>query len=254
VTEHVIVTKAEGVLTLIMNRPDKKNALTNEMYGVLADEIIAAESDKAVRVIVVRGAGDIFTAGNDLAEFASTKPDATPGHVGRFIRAIAEMEKPLLAAVQGRAVGVGTTMLLHCDYVILAENAMLTAPFVSLGLVPEAASSVLLPLRIGHLRAFAMFALGEAVEAREALDLGLATKVVPIDQLVTAIEAAAARIARQPLGAIQATKRLMRNAKAVTAHMDIEEEEFVRRLQSPEAKEAFAAFAQRRAPEFTQFT
>ena len=252
-TDHVAVTKSGGILTLVMNRPDKKNALTDAMYSVLADEIEAARADSLVRVIVLRGEGDMFTAGNDVAEFAATRPGEGPRNVSRFIRAIAEVEKPLIAAVQGRAVGVGTTMLLHCDYVILAEDAKLTTPFVSLGLVPEAASSMLLPARIGHLRAFAMLALGEAVEAREALSLGLATAVVPAAELTSAVEAAAARITRLPAGAVQATKRLMRSLETVTAHMAVEGEEFLQRLQSPEAKEAFMAFAQRRAPDFAQF-
>jgi enoyl-CoA hydratase/carnithine racemase len=252
-TDYVKVTKADGILTLVLNRADKKNALTNDMYGVLADEISGAQTDKAVRVIVIRGEGDMFTAGNDVAEFASSKPGDGARNVGRFIRAIAEIDKPLIAAVQGRAVGVGTTMLLHCDHVILADDAKLTTPFVNLGLVPEAASSMLLPSRIGHLRAFSMLALGEPVEARDALTLGLASAVVPVGELVGAIEAAAARIAKQPLGAVQATKRLMRDAEKATAHMDVEGKEFLQRLQSPEAKEAFMAFAQRRAPDFTQF-
>ena len=252
-TAHITVAKADGILTLVMNRPDKKNALTDAMYGVLADAIEDAETDAAVRVIVLRGEGDMFTAGNDLADFAAAKPGEAARNVGRFIHAIARATKPLIAAVQGRAVGVGTTMLLHCDYVVLAEDARLTTPFVSLGLVPEAASSLLLPARVGHLRAFAMLALGEAVEARQAVDWGLASAVVPLSELVPAIEAAAARIARQPLGAIRATKQLMRNAEQLTGQMAVEGREFTARLQSPEAKEAFMAFAQRREPDFTQF-
>ena len=252
-TEHVNVTKQDGVLTLTLNRPDKKNALTNAMYGVLADEIVAAQSDATVRVVVLRGEGDMFTAGNDMSDFASAKPDDGPRNVGRFIRAIADADKPLVAAVQGRAVGVGTTMLLHCDYVVLAEDAKLTTPFVSLGLVPEAASSMLLPARVGHLRAFRMLALGDAMEAQEALALGVASEVVPVGELQHKIEAIATRIAQQPLGAVRATKRLMRDRQTVTKHMDVESAEFGVRLQSPEAKEAFAAFAQKRAPDFTQF-
>jgi enoyl-CoA hydratase/carnithine racemase len=252
-TDHIKVSKADGILTLLMNRPDKKNALTDAMYGVLADEIEASQSDKTVRVIIIRGAGDIFTAGNDIADFASAKPDDGPRNVGRFIRAIAEIDKPLIAAVQGLAVGVGTTMLLHCDHVILADDAKLSTPFVSLGLVPEAASSMLLPARIGHLRAFSMLAMGEIVDARDAITWGLASAVTPSTELISAVEAAAARIARQPLGAIQATKRLMRDAGTITSHMDAEGKVFLERLQSHEAKEAFLAFAQRRVPDFLQF-
>lgn len=245
-TDHIKVSSADGILTLVMDRADKKNALTNAMYSVLADEIEAARTDAAIRVVVIRGEGDMFTAGNDVAEFATSKPGSLQ-NVSRFIRAIAETEKPLIAAVQGRAVGVGTTMLLHCNYVILADDAKLTTPFVNLGLVPEAASSMLLPARIGHLRAFAMLALGEAVEAQDAVAWGLATTVVPVAELVAAIEAVAVRIAKQPLGAVKATKQLMRDTAAVTAHMDVESKEFMERLQGPEAQEAFTAFAQRRA-------
>jgi len=252
-TAHIVVSKAGGILTLVMNRPEKKNALTDAMYGVLADEIEGAQTDSATRVVVIRGEGDMFTAGNDLADFAAARPDDGVRNVSRFIQALARATKPLVAAVQGRAVGVGTTMLLHCDYVVLAEDAKLTTPFVSLALVPEAASSLLLPARIGHLRAFAMLALGEAVEARQAVEWGLANAVVPLGELVQTIEANAARIARQPLGAIQATKRLMRDAELLTGQMAVEGKEFTARLQSPEAKEAFIAFAQRREPDFTQF-
>lgn len=252
-TDHIIVRKESGILTLIMNRADKKNALTDAMYKVLADELEAARTDPAVRVVVIRGEGDMFSAGNDVMEFAMTKPDAAPGNVARFIRVIAEIDKPLIAAVQGRAVGVGTTMLLHCDYVLLADDAKLSTPFVNLGLVPEASSSMLLPARIGHLRAFAMLALGQVVEAQEAVTWGLANAVVPLAELTPTIEAAAARIAKQPLGAVQATKRLMRDSAAITTHMDVESKIFFERLLTPEAKEAFAAFAQRREPDFTQF-
>lgn len=252
-TDHIGVTQADGVLTLVMNRPDKKNALTDAMYGALADAIIAADTDATVRVLVIRGAGDMFTAGNDIAAFAAAKPGEGLRNVGRFLHALAQLDKPLVAAVQGRAVGVGMTMLLHCDHVILADDAVLSTPFVNLGLVPEAASSLLLPARIGHQRAFSMLALGDAIDARTALAWGLANGVVPVAELMGAVEAVAKRIAGQPLGAIRATKRLMRDSAAVMAQMDVEFTAFLERLQSPEAKEAFAAFAERRAPDFTQF-
>lgn len=252
-TDHISITKADGILTLTMNRPDKKNALTNAMYGVLADEIDAAQNDTATRVVVLRGEGDMFTAGNDVVEFAMSKPGEGIRHVTRFLHAMANATKPLIAAVQGRAVGVGTTMLLHCDYVVLAEGAKLSTPFVNLGLVPEAASSLLLPARIGHLRAFAMLALGEEMQADEAVTLGLANKSVPLEELTATIQTAALRIARQPIGAVQASKRLMRDAEIIRAQMAVEGDIFAARLQSPEAKEAFMAFAQKRAPDFSQF-
>ena len=173
-TEHIKIEKSDGILTLTMARPDKKNALTNEMYGALADAIQGAETDPSVRVLLIRGEGDMFTAGNDVGEFAAIATGAVQGerHVGRFLQALAQSSRPLVAAVQGRAVGVGTTMLLHCDLVVLAENALLSTPFVNLALVPEAASSLLMPLRIGYARAYEMFALGEPVDAKSALRLG----------------------------------------------------------------------------------
>ena len=150
-TEHIKIEKSDGILSLTMARPDKKNALTNAMYGALADAIEAAETDASVRVLLIRGEGDMFTAGNDVGEFAAIATGAVQGerHVGRFLQALARSSRPLVAAVQGRAVGIGTTMLLHCDLVVLAENALLSTPFVNLALVPEAASSLLMPLRIG---------------------------------------------------------------------------------------------------------
>ncbi|MGJ3647883.1 enoyl-CoA hydratase [Sphingomonas sp. GlSt437] len=250
-SEHINISNSNGILTLVMNRPDKKNALTNDMYGALADALEGSDHDPSVRVIVIRGEGEIFTAGNDVGEFAAG--GAGPRHVTRFIRALATIAKPLVAAVQGKAVGVGTTMLLHCDHVVLAENAELIAPFVNLALVPEAASSLLLPSRIGHVRAFAMFALGEPIGAEDAVTWGLANKVVATDDLVATATEFAERLARQPLGALIATKKLMRATNTITAHMDVESEQFAARLTSPEAQEAFLAFAQRRQPDFRQF-
>ena len=224
-TEHVRIENNGGILTLTLARPDKKNALTDAMYGKLADTIEAAETDSSVRVLLIRGEGDMFTAGNDVGEFA---------------------------AVQGRAVGVGTTMLLHCDLVVLADNAQLSTPFVSLALVPEAASSLLMPARIGYARAYEMFALGETVPARSALEWGLANRVVPLDKLDAEALALAQRLARQPAGALTATKKLMRNGEALVAQMQAEGEQFAQRLRTAEAREAFTAFAERRPPDFTK--
>src|SRR6476660_7923337 len=180
-TEHIRIEKSDGILSLTMARPDKKNALTNAMYGALADAIEGAETDPTVRVLLIRGEGDMFTAGNDVGEFAAVASGKSEGsrNVCRFIQSLARCTRPLVAAVQGRAVGVGTTMLLHCDLVVLADNVQLSTPFVSLALVPEAASSLLLPARIGHARAYEMFALGDAVDAKSAFAWGLANRVVP---------------------------------------------------------------------------
>jgi enoyl-CoA hydratase/carnithine racemase len=251
-TEHVVVEKAEGILTLTLARPEKKNALTNAMYGKLADTLEAAETDPEARVIVIRGEGDMFTAGNDVGEFAAIAAGGARGeqHVHRFLRALVQANRPLIAAVQGRAVGIGTTMLLHCDLVVLADNALLSTPFVSLALVPEAASSLLLPMRIGHARAYEMFALGETVSARNALDWGLANRLVPQERLYEKAGELAAKLARQPAGALSTTKRLMRRADALAAQIATESECFAERLKTAEAREAFAAFAERRPPNF----
>jgi len=184
-TEHIKIESKDNILSLTLARPDKKNALTNVMYGALADALLAAETDPAARVIVIRGEGDMFTAGNDVGEFAAIATGAFKGerHVARFIQAIARTTRPLVAAVQGRAVGIGTTMLLHCDFVVLAEDAQLSTPFVNLALVPEAASTLLMPLRIGYARAYEMFAFGETVDASTALRLGIANRVVPLERL-----------------------------------------------------------------------
>jgi enoyl-CoA hydratase/carnithine racemase len=251
-TEHVVVEKAEGILTLTLARPEKKNALTNAMYGKLADTLEAAETDPEARVIVIRGEGDMFTAGNDVGEFAAIAAGGARGeqHVHRFLRALVQASRPLIAAVQGRAVGIGTTMLLHCDLVVLADNALLSTPFVSLALVPEAASSLLLPMRIGHARAYEMFALGETVSAKDALNWGLANRLVPQERLYEEAGELAAKLARQPAGALSTTKRLMRRADVLAAQIATESECFAERLKTPEAREAFAAFAERRPPDF----
>ncbi len=243
-TEQVEIKNESGILTLTLKRPDKKNALTNEMYGALADAIEGAEANNAVRVILIRGEGDSFTAGNDLGEFAAVAAGKASGerHVTRFIHSLGRATKPLVAAVQGRAVGVGTTMLLHCDLVVLAENALL----------PEAASSILMPQRIGYARAFELFALGEPVAADVALQWGLANRVVPLQRLDAEATALAQRLARQPLGSLIATKKLMRNGEMLVKQMQAEGEHFEARLKSAEAREAFQAFAERRAPDFAK--
>jgi len=250
-TEHIKIEKEGGILTLTMARADKKNALTNMMYGALADALEHAETDPAIRAVLIQSEGDMFTSGNDLGEFAATAAGVQgERHVLRFLQALTRASLPLIAAVQGRAVGVGTTMLLHCDLVFLADGALLSTPFVSLALVPEAGSSLLLPARIGHVRAFEMFALGDAVDASSALAWGLANKVVPLDALHATARKAAERICKQPAGALRTTKRLMRNTGALTTQMDVESTFFFERLKSAEAREAFTAFAERRSPDF----
>lgn len=251
-SEHIRIERNDGIVTLTFARPDKKNALTNAMYGVLADQLISAETDPAARVIVLRGEGDMFTSGNDVGEFAGIAIGAIRGerHVSRFVRALAQSSRPLVAAVQGRAVGIGTTMLLHCDFVVLADDAKLSTPFVNLALVPEAASTLLMPLRIGHARAFEMFALGDTMDAQTAHALGIANRVVPLDRLHAEAAGIAARFAKLPAGSLAATKRLMRSPAALTAQIEAESERFAELLTTAEAREAFTAFAERRPPDF----
>jgi enoyl-CoA hydratase/carnithine racemase len=252
-TDHVKIRQDGAVLEITFARPEKKNALSNAMYRAATDALTRAQKDKTVRVVLFGAEGDAFTAGNDIADFAvvaSGKGEALEAH--SFIEALARAEKPIVAAVPGLAVGVGTTMLLHCDLVYLADTARLTTPFVNLALVPEAASSMLLPARIGHVRAFAMFALGEGLSAAEALALGLANKVLPKDEVLGAAREAARALTARPLGAVVATKRLMRDGERMLAQIAKEGAAFKERLQTAEAREAFSAFAERRQPDFTK--
>jgi len=248
--DDVAVDVHDGVLTLTLARPHKKNALTNTMYGLLADALAAAEQDPDVRVVLLQGDGDSFTVGNDIGEFAAQASGAMVGelHVTRFLSTLTRATKPIVAAVHGRAVGIGTTMLLHCDLVFVAEDALLSTPFVNLALVPEAASSRLLPARIGHQRAYALFALGETVDGSTAASWGLANQALPEPLLRDAARRAAAQLAARPASALAATKALMRDPDVVEAQMQREVEFFERQLRSAEAREAFAAFAARRAP------
>src|SRR3984957_15709144 len=247
-TEHGKIAIAGGVMTLTLQRPEKKNALTGAMYDALSDALTRSEADASVRVILFQGEGDSFTAGNDLADFASQArgESAVDSPPHSFIETISKVNKPLVAAVQGNAVGVGTTMLLHCDLVYLADNARLITPFVNLALVPEAASSWLLPLRIGHVRAYQMFALGEPMDAATALACGLANAVLPTAEVRGKAMAAAVTLTKRPAGSLSATKQLMREQERIALKITEESELFRQRLTTPEAKEAFAAFAERR--------
>jgi enoyl-CoA hydratase/carnithine racemase len=255
-TEHVRSEKSNGILTLTLNRPEKKNALTRAMYQALGEAIDAAEHDPDVRCVLIQSEGDLFTAGNDLADFAAVSngqsEDAGRPGENPLLVALSRAKTPLVAAVQGKAVGVGVTMLLHCDLVFVADDASLTTPFVNLALVPEAASSLLLPARIGHTRAFAMFVLGEAVDAHKAVAWGIANAVVPRAELRARARAAAEAVAERPPAAVVITKALMRDPEALQKRLDVEGAHFVAQLGSPEAREAFAAFAQKRAPDFSR--
>ena len=253
---QIDVTRLGAVLGLTINRPEKKNALTNAMYGALVDGMTQASEDNSIRCVLITGAGDTFTAGNDISDFAAIAAgtlEQAERHVHGFLDVMAEFEKPVVAAVPGLAVGIGTTLLLHCDLVFLAESAVLYTPFVDLALVPEAASSLLLQGRIGYARAFSMLAMGEKVDAASALAWGLVNAVVPGGDLQAKAMAAAEALAARPPGAVVATKRLMRDHGAIAATMAAEGKLFAERLKSPEASEAFTAFAERRKPDFSKF-
>src|SRR4051812_9138485 len=234
-TDHVRSETSNGVLALTLNRPEKKNALTRQMYQALADAIVSAERDPAVRSILVQAEGDMFTAGNDLAHFPGASAGDPGPEAGRargtpLLIALANAKLPIVAAVNGRAVGIGTTMLLHYDLVFLSDDALLTTPFVNLALVPEAASTLLLPARIGHARAFAMFVLGEPVTAEQAVAWGLANAACPRGELRARARAAAETIAAKPPAAVALTKSLMRDPAALIEQMTAEGVHFAAQL------------------------
>jgi enoyl-CoA hydratase/carnithine racemase len=250
-SQQVRTETSPGVLTITLARPEKKNALSLMMYQALAQAFESARHDPAVQVVLMDADGADFCAGNDIADFVAMAQSAHAPEdfaVFRFLRVLAAFDKPLVAAVRGRAVGIGTTLLLHCDLVYVADDALLSTPFVELALVPEAASSLLLPARIGHVRAFALFALGETLSGRAAVDCGLANAALPAGAVTARARAAALTLAGKPGQAMQATKRLMREQGRVLAAIDAEARIFAERLASPEAQSAFKAFMTRRGP------
>ena len=255
-SEHIKVELDGGVLTVVFDRADKKNAITQAMYTALAEATERAKVDDAVRVVLFRSEGDAFSAGNDIADFialgSQSSGDLVEMGVFRFLKALADLDKPAVAAVKGRAVGIGLTMLLHCDLVVVAEDALLSVPFVNLALAPEAASSLLLPAVIGHQRAFELFALGEPLDGRAALAWGIANRAVPADQVEATAADLAAKVAARAPNSIRKTKRLMRDAEGLWALMQREGEAFGSQMRSPEAMEAFTAFTQKRAPDFSK--
>jgi enoyl-CoA hydratase/carnithine racemase len=255
-TSHVRVTVEDGVMRLALARPEKKNALTRAMYADLGASLDRAEREPAIRVVLFEADGDAFTAGNDIGEFAAFGSGSSQNEVRHnpFLQALGRAQKPYVAAVHGLAVGIGVTMLLHCDMVFVAEDARLSTPFVNLALVPEAASSWLLPARIGHARAFAMFALGEPIDGRTAAALGIANAALPASEVRAKALAAAKALATRSSGSLRATKQLMRDSAAIAAVMGREAEMFTARLKSPAAAEAFKAFAERRPPDFSKIT
>lgn len=254
-SEFVTVSIKDGIQKLTINRADKKNALTQEMYGILADSLNNAETDANVRVSIITGTADSFTSGNDIMDFLQNPPQGEQSPVFRFLHALANIRKPLIAAVNGLAVGIGTTMLLHSDLVYASENATFSLPFVNLALVPEAASSLLLPKMLGHQKAAELLMLGETFTPQKAMELGIVNEVVAADQLEETIMAVAAKLAAKAPEALRLTKSLMKgDTDAVLKQMQAEGEVFGTRLTSPEAREAMQAFMERRLPDFSKFS
>jgi len=243
------------VLTLSFNRPERKNALTLAMYGALADLIKTADEDNEVRVLVLTGTDEFFTSGNDLMDFMN-EPEIHDNHpVVRFMEALRHCSKPVVAVVRGYAVGIGTTLLLHCDLVYAADDARLQLPFVNLGLCPEYASSYLVPRLVGQQKAAELFLLGEPFSGADAAALGLVTKAVPWDELTEYSRAKISRLALQPPGAVRRTKALLRAATnaPVEACLRAEFSGFAAGLVSDECKESVTAFFEKRAPDFSRF-
>jgi enoyl-CoA hydratase/carnithine racemase len=243
-----------GVMTITFNRLDKKNSITSSMYAAMADAVAQAAADPAVRVVVFQGHESIFSAGNDIGDFLIQPPSTQESPVFRFLRGIATFEKPLLAAVAGPAVGIGTTMLFHCDLVYAGDNAAFSMPFVNLGLCPEAASSFLAPRMFGYHRAAEALLMGEPFFAEAAQEVGLVNRVVPPTEVNGYAQAQARKLAAKPLTSLIATKRLMKGGDqhAVLQKMDEEGQSFGRMLREPAAKEAFGAFMEKRKPDFSK--
>jgi enoyl-CoA hydratase/carnithine racemase len=242
-----------GVMTITFNRLDKKNSITSTMYAAMADAVAQAATDPAVRVVLFQGHESIFSAGNDIGDFLNQPPSTQESPVFRFLRGIATFEKPLLAAVAGPAVGIGTTMLFHCDLVYAGDNAAFSMPFVNLGLCPEAASSLLAPKMFGYHRAAEALLMGEPFFAEAAQEVGLVNRVVPPTEVNGYAQAQARKLAAKPLSSLIATKRLMKgDTQAVLQKMDEEGQSFGRMLREPAAKEAFGAFMEKRKPDFSK--
>src|ERR1700731_1087966 len=250
--EHIVVSMQDRILTLRLDRPEKKNALTRGMYLGMIEALKQAEADANVRVVLITGTEVCFTAGNDLMDFANAKPGETSPAI-LYLQTLAATQKPVMAAVGGVAVGIGTTMLLHCDLVYAAPDARFQLPFVNLGLCPEAGSSALLPSLVGHRRAAELLYFGEPFNANAARDLGIVNAVVDSNELISAAEAKARQLAEKPPSALRTTKALLKRGSAaiIAEAMAKETEQFAALLQGPEAREAMMAFMQRRKPDFS---
>lgn len=249
---HVMVRREGGVLSIVLARPERRNAITVAMYSALADAIESAADDRAIRLITLEGQGEDFAAGNDLGDFLQAMPPPDSGEdlpVWRLLRALARNQVPIIAAVQGNAVGIGTTMLFHCDFVLADENCRFAMPFVDLGLVPEAASSLLFPRLAGRRRAARHLLLGEPFGAAEAFEMGLASHVVPQGKLKEALAGLVVALLAKPPEALRKTQMLLReeDTNEILERMELENGHFAERLQSDEVKQAITAFFASRA-------
>lgn len=251
----ILIERADGVMVITLNRPQRKNALTAAMYQAMADALRDAETSTSERAIVIRGQGGSFSAGNDLEDFMQSPPSDGEAPVFQFLRRISSARKPIVAAVSGAAIGIGTTMLLHCDMVYAASTAKFALPFVQLGLCPEAASSLLLPRIAGYPRAAEKLLLGEPFDAAEALAMGLVNRVMPPEDVDAFAMAQAKKLGALPAKSLAITKALMKggDAEAISQRIAEEVSHFGRLLQGGEAKEAFVAFFEKRKPDFSRF-
>ncbi len=251
---EILTHNEDGLTTITINRVEKKNSITAVMYSTMADALLQAQEDTAVRAVVMQGHTTVFSAGNDIADFLNNPPRVEDAPVFRFMRAISNFPKPLLAAVCGPAVGIGTTMLFHCDLVYAGDNAAFSMPFVNLGLCPELASSLLVPQMFGYHRAAEALLLGEPFMAEAALEVGLVNRIVPPTEANAVAQAQARKLAAKPLSALLETKRLMKKGQASLVAQQIGEEgaSFGRMLREPAAREAFGAFMEKRKPDFSK--
>jgi enoyl-CoA hydratase/carnithine racemase len=254
-TEHIITETRDRVQRIELHRPDKKNAITVAMYEAMSAALEHAAADPGVRVTLIHGQPEVFTSGNDIVDFLNLPPGGADTPVLRFLTLLSQHNKPLVAAVTGAAVGIGTTMLLHCDYVVAGERSQLSAPFVNLGLCPEGASSLLLPLAVGYLRAAELLLFGEAIGAAQAREWGLVSRVVADAEAISQAQAAARALAAKPPAALRTSKSLLKRrlAPLVLEALGEEAASFAHLLGSPEAKEALSAFVAKRRPDFSRF-
>lgn len=252
--QEVLTLTADGVMTITLNRVEKKNSFTQAMYGACAEALKAAQDDPAVRCVVLQGHETVFSAGNDIDDFLNRPRSSEDAPVFRFLRALATFPKPLVAAVCGPAVGIGTTLLFHCDLVVAGDNAAFSMPFVNLGLCPEAGSSLLVPQMFGYHRAAEALLMGEPFMAEAALEVGLVNRVVPPTEANSVAQAQARKLAAKPLSSLIETKRFLKQGQtpAVLARITEEAEVFGRLLHEPAAKEAFTAFLEKRRPDFSK--